>query len=123
MSVTVKINTTSKLVISKFIGETNESELVEWIKTVSSSPDFDPTFAHIIDFSEVTSFNISTGFLQSLALRQPVFRPEAWQIIIAPQTNIYGLSRMTQILREPQLPNIVVVKTIQEAYVILKREV
>jgi hypothetical protein len=122
MPVTVKIDTISKLVISKFVGETNESDINAMTTTVPSLPDFDPTFAHIIDFSAVTAFNISTSFLQALALRQPVFSVGAWQIIVAPQPNVYGLSRMTQMLREPQLPNIAVVKTMQEAYRILKME-
>ena len=122
MPVTIKIDAALKLVISKFAGETNDGEIEALIASVPSSPGFDPAFAHIIDFSEVTSFNVSTTFLQALALRQPVFNAGAWQIIVAPQKNIYGLSRMTQTLREPQLPNIAVVKTIQEAYQILKIE-
>ena len=122
MPITIKIDAALKLVISKFVGNTNEDEIEGLITTVSSSPGFDPAYAHIIDFSEVTSFNVSTSFLQDLAHRQPVFSPGAWQIIVAPQQNIYGLSRMTQTLREPQLPNIAVVKTIQEAYRILKIE-
>lgn len=122
MPLTVKIDPALKLVLSKFVGETNESEVESMIASVSSSPGFNPGFAHIIDFSEVTIFNISTGFLQSLAFRQPVFSPGAWQIVVAPQPNIYGLSRMTQTLREPTLPNIAVVKTLQEAYRILKIE-
>jgi hypothetical protein len=122
MPVTVKIDPALKLVTSKFVGEASESDLESMIKTVPLLPCFDPTFSHIIDFSEVSAFNISSGFLQNLAHREPVFTPGAWQIVVASQPNIYGLSRMTQTLREPQLPNIAVVKTIQEAYRILKIE-
>ncbi|HWF03624.1 MAG TPA: hypothetical protein VHA06_08055 [Candidatus Angelobacter sp.] len=122
MPATVTIHPGLKLVISKFIGEANESDLDEVTKAVPSLLGFDATFSHIIDFSEVSSFNISSSFLQELAHRQPVFAASARQIVVAPQPNIYGLSRMTQTLREPLLPNIAVVKTIQEAHRILKIE-
>ncbi|HZU32680.1 MAG TPA: hypothetical protein VFB79_16295 [Candidatus Angelobacter sp.] len=119
MQANVEINTALKLVVSKFVGETNESDMDTLVETMPSLPNFDPAFAHIIDFTDVTFFNISTSFLQNLATRRPVFSPAARQIVVAPQTYIYGLSRMTQIMREPLLPNVAVVKSIEEAYSLL----
>lgn len=122
MPLNVEVFSASKLVISKFAGEITERDLDAMIATVPISPGFHPAFAHIIDFTDVISFEVSTDYLRALALRKPVFDAGAWQIVVAPQTNIYGLSRMTQILREPKLPNIAVVKTIEEARQILTRK-
>jgi|SRR5690349_4382425 len=120
MPITADINAAARLVVSRCHGRVNESELDELIATLPSRPGFDPAFTHIIDFTEVTEFNLSTPYLQELSLRRPVFLPQARQIVVAPQTHIYGMSRMTQMLRAQQLPNIHVVKTMDEAYLILK---
>jgi len=89
---------------------------------LASRPDFDPAFSHIIDFRGVTAANISAEFLRSFAEETPLFHREAKQIAVAPQPHIFGLARMTQILREGLLPNIEVVRTIEEAYKLLGLE-
>lgn len=119
MPLTIEINTTARTVYSKFTGAINESEVHAVGPHLAQRSDFDPTFSHIIDFSAVTSANVSTNFIRVLAQERPLFDREARQIIVAPQAHIFALSRMAQILRERQLPNIQVVRSLHEACAIL----
>ena len=119
MSLTIEINTTARTVYSKFTGAINESEVYAVVPHLAQRSDFDPTFSHIIDFSAVTSASVSTNFIRVLAQERPLFDREARQIIVAPQAHIFALARMAQILRERQLPNIQVVRSLHEACAIL----
>jgi len=119
MSLTIEINTAARTVYSKFTGAITESEVHAVVSHLAQRSDFDPTFSHIIDFSAVTSASVSTNFIRVLAQERPLFDREARQIIVAPQAHIFALSRMAQILRERQLPNIQVVRSLHEACAIL----
>jgi hypothetical protein len=119
MSLTIEINTTARTVYSKFTGAINESEVYAVVTHLAQRSDFDPTFSHIIDFSAVTGATVSTNFIKVLAQERPLFDREARQIIVAPQAHIFALARMAQILRERQLPNIQVVRSLHEACAIL----
>lgn len=122
MPLTVEINQTTRTVYSKFTGAINESELHAVVAHLAQRPDFDPAFSHIIDFSGVTLANVSTGFIRVLAQEKPLFHRNAKQVVVAPQSHIFALARMAQILRERLLPNIQVVRSLHEAYAILGME-
>jgi hypothetical protein len=119
MPLTIEINTTARTVHSKFTGAINESEVHAVVEHLAQRPDFDPTFSHIIDFSAVSSASVSTNFIRVLAQEKPLFDREARQIVVAPQAHMFALARMAQILRERQLPNIQVVRSLHEACAIL----
>src|SRR5215470_10012839 len=111
MSLTVEINTAAKNVYSKFAGVINESDVQSVLVRLAQLPDFNPTFSHIIDFSGVTAANVSINFVKVLAQEEPLFDRGAKQVVVAPQSHIFALARMAQILRERQLPNIQVVRS------------
>jgi len=119
MPLTVEINTAAKTVYSKFIGAIAESDVLSVLAHLAQRPDFDPMFSHIIDFSGVTAANVSTNFIRVLAQEEPLFDRKARQVVVAPQSHIFALARMAQILRERQLPNIQVVRSLGEARAIL----
>lgn len=119
MPVTVKIDTSARTVFSTFVGVTNEAEVRSVTLELAKRPDFDPGFSHIIDFSGVTAASVSTNFVRAFAREKPLFGRDARQIIVATQPHFFALSRMLQILREAQLPNIEVVRSLQEAYILL----
>jgi hypothetical protein len=119
MPVIIEINTAAKLVRSIFTGEMTEGDFLSAVAQLSTEPGFDPDFTHIIDFSAVTAANVSTAFVTSFAREKPLFNRTARQVVVAPQNSIFGLARMVQMLREQQLPNIDVVRSLPEAYEIL----
>jgi|SRR5262249_39907615 len=119
MPLTIEIHTTARTVYSKFTGAINESEVHAVVEHLAQRADFDPTFSHVIDFSRVTTANVSTNFIRFLAQEKPLFDRDARQIVVAPQAHIFALARMAQILRERQLPNIQVVRSLHEACALL----
>lgn len=119
MPLTIEIDTTARIVHSKFTGVINESEVRAVVAHLAQRPDFDPAFSHIVDFSGVSTANVSANFIRVLAQEKPLFDREARQIVVAPQTHIFAMARMAQILRERQLPNIQVVRSLHEARVLL----
>lgn len=119
MPVTVKIDTSARTVFSSFVGVINEAEVRSVTVELAKRPDFDPAFSHIVDFSGVTAANVSTNFVRAFAREKPLFSRDAKQIIVATQPHFFALSRMLQILRETQLPNIEVVRSLREAYILL----
>src|SRR5439155_7364841 len=57
-----------------------------------------------------------------LSQRPSIYNPTSMHVIIAPQDFMFGLARMCQVLAEKTKPNVVVVRTIEEAYKFLKLE-
>ena len=74
----------------------------------------------ILDLSSVTELALSTDFVRQLANREPVGDATATlRVIVAPTTLQFGLSRTFQTLSERARPMLVVVHTIEEAYLVL----
>jgi hypothetical protein len=71
----------------------------------------------IVDFASVTEVALSTRFLRGLAQCEPVGdATKLPRVIVAPNTFLFGLSRMFQILGERTRPQLQVVKTLDEAF-------
>lgn len=119
MPILIRIDGFRRLVFSTFLGEINESDFKTAVAQLPHEPGFDPTFSHIIDFSGVTAANVSTEFVKNLARQQSVFSLAVVQVIVAPQSYIFGLARIAQILREQQFRRVEVVQSLGEAYEIL----
>lgn len=76
--------------------------------------------AGVIDFSEVTSLEVSAQTIQQLAKATPEWRdPNLRRIVIAPSPEVYGMMRMFEIHGEEKRPNLHVVRTEREAWAIL----
>lgn len=119
LSVEYTIDKSQKVVVVTFRGEIGDADLLNIGPTTKSHPSFDPSFSEIVDFSAVTGGNISTGALQVLARRPSIYNRASKHVVIAPQTHIFGLSRMFQAYAEATRPNTVVVRTLDEARVCL----
>ena len=116
MPATIQIDPSARLVISTFTDEISEADVESVRHSLVNDPRFDPAFSHIIDFSKVTEVRVSSEFIRAFAKREPLFSVQAKQVVVAVQDFIFGLARMAQILREGQLPNVEVVRSLPEAY-------
>ena len=115
------IDVSRRLVISTFTGENTVEEIVGLAARIRSHPDFDPSFSEIVDCSAIFTYKISTTEIKQMARRQNIFNPTSMHVIIAPQDNIYGLARMGQVFAEQTVPNLVVVRTVEEARKVLQQ--
>lgn len=78
-----------------------------------------PACRGITDMSGVTKFEVSVEAIKKMAATPPVIRAELMHVIVAPKDDLYGLSRMFEILSEQNRPNLHVVKSMMEAQALL----
>jgi len=75
--------------------------------------------AIVSDFSEVTSFKVSSQCVQGLAMLEPVALRDQPLVIVAGSEHIYGMARMYEILNDARRVGLSVVHTLAEAYAII----
>lgn len=119
MAVQVAIDVGQRLVISTFSGELVDGDLFAVYPLVGSLPGFDPSFSEILDFTAVNSTSVSTSAIQVTSRRESNFNPSSTHVIIAPDDHLFGLARMSQVFAESARPNVVVVRTLEEAHKVL----
>ena len=73
----------------------------------------------ITDLSGVEKLDVSTDFVWRLAAKPPMIPEGMSRIAVAPRPDIYGLSRMFQILRDNRGASLEVVRTLDEAFTLL----
>ena len=79
-----------------------------------------PPCRGILDFSKVTAVAASSQTIKGIASRAPAYGVGQAVVLVAPKDVIYGLSRMFVLLGEEKRPGVCVVRTMQEAYDLLK---
>ena len=114
------IDVNQRVVISTFSGENSGEEIIGLASRIRSHPDFDPSFSEIIDCTTISTARISTDTIKELSRRPNIFNPTSMHVIVAPRDHVFGLARMGQALAEQTVPNIVVVRTMDEARKVLK---
>lgn len=72
----------------------------------------------IADLSAIERAEVPGGFVQSLAWAPSAVPSGNWLVLIAPQTLIYGLSRMFHLWRG-EAENHKIVRTLEEGYALL----
>jgi len=76
----------------------------------------------IVDASGVTKFEVSSHTVRGLARSAPAIPVGYARVIVAPQAHLYGMMRMFQMLGELTRPDLQVVRTMEEAYQLLRVE-
>jgi hypothetical protein len=70
----------------------------------------------------VTKFEVSSHTVRGLARSAPAIPVGYARVIVAPQAHLYGMMRMFQMLGELTRPDLQVVRTMEEAYQLLRVE-
>ncbi len=106
---------------SRFDGDVSADDVRQFIEYATRfSDDRGGSIVGIVDFSEVENFELSPPDIRELASRPPVIQDrEALRFIIAPSPFIYGLARMFELLGQETRPNLHVVRSQKEVWVIL----
>jgi hypothetical protein len=73
----------------------------------------------IVDFTAVTSFEVSEDTLKQLAQTNPVLPGDMLRLVVAPENSIFRVSRTFAALSEMSRPNLFVVRTLDVALHIL----
>jgi hypothetical protein len=115
MSAQFELIKSQRLVILTLEGSVNLAELESTGVLILAHPDFEPNFSQIIDCTRLGGVNFSVDTIRRISRDEKTFSPTAMRIIVAPQDHIYGLARMAQVFAERTIPNMVVVRTMDEA--------
>jgi hypothetical protein len=116
----VKIDPQRRVVCSTFYGEVKGEDLVRHRSSIAEDPDFDRDFCEIVDFSDARVAAISADTLRALANTPSLFNESVLHIVVTPGEAALALARNYQSLARSTRPNLVVVRTLDEAYEVLK---
>ena len=84
--------------LSTVSGEVTYAEAIAHQRDLSTDRDFDPAFAHIVDFTYGTLAKLSSEELRQFAQRS-IFSPDARRGLIVPDLAEYGIGQMYETLR------------------------
>ncbi len=117
---TLKIDRKRKLAVSTFYGELHDQDLVTHRATILDNPAFDPSFSELVDFSAVTSFQLSQGVLSGMAKSKSIFHDASIHVVVAPEDVAFHIASQYRDLTRATRPNLYVVRTVKEAYALLE---
>lgn len=98
MPISYKIDKKRRFVLSTISGEITYAEALAHQRDLAADRDFDPTFAHVSDYTYGSLAKISAEEVRQFAQRS-IFSPEARRAMIIPNMADYGLGRMYETLR------------------------
>ena len=101
-------------------GDITDEVWAEYVRLSAATVPQLPAKALILDLTGASSFKVSASALRDLAARVPALPGHFPRVIVARSDITYGLSRMFAILSEENRPHLSVVRTMEEAYQLLK---
>ncbi|HTS11947.1 MAG TPA: hypothetical protein VMH00_07510 [Candidatus Limnocylindrales bacterium] len=111
----------NQILACRFRGRVTDEVLLDYYR--DSGPRLMATMsfrASLLDFSDVTSFEVSPETIRGIAWAPPIDpEPERTRVIIAPSSKVFGLARMFALHGEDTRPNLHVVRKLEEAYALL----
>jgi len=72
--------------------------------------------------SDITSFEVSNHTIREIARKPPIIAPGYIRVVVAASDFLFGMMRMLQILAGETRPDLHVVRTMDEAYQLLRVE-
>ena len=75
-----------------------------------------PPCRGIWDFSGVSGFELSNAAIKQAAVMRPIIASGYMRVIVASQDFMFGMMRMLQLLSEEARPELLVFRTMDEAY-------
>lgn len=119
MTSSFEFDPVNKVVCWRLQGEVTEDLFAESLRLVADILAETNPKSGIVDFSQVTKFQISTETINRVASSKPVFSAELPRIIVAPADHVYGIARMFAVLSSDTRKNVEPVRTMDEAYKLL----
>ncbi|HTU35560.1 MAG TPA: hypothetical protein VMF66_17280 [Candidatus Acidoferrum sp.] len=115
------LDSDNHIVLARFTGRVTDEVFAEFFRVGGRRGFASLQFrGAIVDFSEVTSFEVSPATVRTLAWEPPIDADASrLRIIVAPEAHIFGTFRIFASQGEDTRPNLHVVRSLEHAYVIL----
>jgi hypothetical protein len=120
MAFSFEFDAAAGVVLARFEGRVTDELLVRFYRVAAPSLLATTNFrGSIIDFSEVTEFDVTPQIIRALAWSRPANADSSRiRVIVAPAPNVFGLARMFASHGEDTRPNLHVVRTLEQAYAV-----
>jgi hypothetical protein len=120
MNLQLEIDTTHRLFRCKFAEFLSAESLRQFRAAASKLLAVHGPMIGVIDFTAVSSADLTAQDIRELAALPPVIQDRDFaRFIVAPSATLYGLARMFELLGQETRPNLHVVRTAKEVWVIL----
>ena len=93
-----KIDKERRLVLSTISETFSIEDAISHQQRLSEDLDFDPSFSHIVDFTQTTQFKVSGDDMRQFAQRS-IFSRNSRRALIIPKLADYGMGRIYESLR------------------------
>lgn len=116
MAYDFELDAIHRVLLFRFSGDVSEQRIGRFYSEAGAQIERIHPRAAIFDFTAVTSFNVSSASVRSLAEASPLIPDVACgRVVVAPAQHIFAMSRMFQIWGERSRPSFTVVHSIGEA--------
>jgi hypothetical protein len=122
MAVVVDFDARNNVLRATLTGSMTGAILLDFYSQTTDYMASHPPCRGILDFSGVTDFEFSSEAIRKIAASPPAFPKGYMRILVIPKEFIFGMARMFQMITEKTRPELQVVRTLQDAYLLLKVE-
>jgi hypothetical protein len=116
MGVFLHFDELNRVLFIRFKGTVTDDVLLDRYRQVREWLAIHGHFSNISDFTDVTSFEVTAQGVTQLAATSPLVPDEFLRIMVAPQDEVFGMTRMFEVLGSPTRNNVRIVRTVAEAY-------
>ncbi len=96
MSTSFRIDPQLGVIFTLCSNQITDAEVLNYLLTLSQDAEYSPVYSHLIDCTQVTSFDVSADLTRSVAGKK-LFSSRSKCAIVAPQDYIYGMARMFEL--------------------------
>lgn len=116
----IEIDSANQILMGRFEGQVTDQLLSDFYRYAAPKIIAATQFrGSIVDFSAVTSFDVTPETIRALAWSRPADSDfSRLRVIVAPAPKVFGLARMFASHGEETRPNLHVVRTMQQAYAV-----
>jgi hypothetical protein len=114
MSASYRIDKSRGIVFSTFEGALTNVDILGQRERIESDPEYDPAFAHLIDFRGVSEVDLDAAIVRTVAV-PTVHVSGAKRAIVATREAVYGMARMFEQLRNVEHEDVRVFRDVEEA--------
>jgi hypothetical protein len=121
MAIRFEFDEVNKILLARIDGRLTDELLGDVYRAIRVYSILTDAAAGIFDFSGITEFLVSSEFVRRLAQGEAAMpNTERPRVVVAPQTDGFGLVRMFHLIGEQRRPKFSAVKTIDQALRILQ---
>ena len=110
----------NRVLQATFTGQVTDEEVTTFYRMATEYVALLDPIAAVVDFSDVTSFEVRVQTIRQLAKSAPAMPEQSHpRVIVAASPHIFGMARMFEFEGESTRPNLHVVRTMEEAWAII----